>query len=167
MDGLEETDKLTFQDWPGRNRNYGQSHAEKSELWSKLSQKNKIPGPDGFTGGFYQMFREKLMPTLLKLCQKLLRKETSKLILQGHCHPDAQTRQWHHRLQRKKPDDDITHTKKKTRPRHHTHKKSQAHITDEHEHKNPQQKSSTQNPTSKGLCLMIKGISPRGARIAQ
>ena len=72
MDNLEEMDR--FLEKFDISRLNQEIKSTEIEAVIKNLPKNKSPGPDGFTGEFYQTFREELMPILLNL-QKFQRKE--------------------------------------------------------------------------------------------
>ena len=88
MDNLEEMNRF-FKKFNLPRLNQGEIEIMNNPITSteieaaiKDLPKHKSPGPDGFTGEFYQTFREVLMTILLKLFQKIAEeKNTSKLIL--------------------------------------------------------------------------------------
>ena len=115
MDNLEEVDRflekfhLPTLNWQEIEIMNNPNTSTEIEAVIKNFPKNKSPGPDGFTGEFYQTFREDLMPVLLKLFQKIAEEH-----LQIHF---------------------TLILKPKTTQK----RKLQANITDEHRCKNPQQ----------------------------
>ena len=77
MDNLEEIDKfLERHNLPRLNQEEIENMnrpitSTKIETVIKNLPTNKSPGPDDFTGEFYQTFREELTPILLKLFQNI------------------------------------------------------------------------------------------------
>ena len=77
MDNLEEMDELLEKyNLPRLNQEEIENlnrHITSMEVKTvtKNLPTNKSPGPEGFTAGFYQKFREELTPILLKLLQKI------------------------------------------------------------------------------------------------
>ena len=82
MHNLEEIDKfLERYNFPGLNQEEieninRQITSNKIEIVIKNLPTNKIPGPDGLTGKFYQIFREELTHIFLKLFQKIAEEGT-------------------------------------------------------------------------------------------
>ena len=82
MDNLEEIDtflqrynlpRLNQEEIKNMNRPITST---KIENVIKNLPKNKSSGPSGYTGEFYQKFREQLTPILLKLFQKMVEEGT-------------------------------------------------------------------------------------------
>ena len=77
MDNLEEMDEfLEKYNFPKLNQEEIENitrpiKSTEIETVIKNLPTNQSPGPDGFTGGLYQKFREELTPILLKLLQKI------------------------------------------------------------------------------------------------
>ena len=136
MDNLEEMEKfLERYNLPRLNQEEIENvnrpvTSNEIETLIKNLPTNKSPGPDAFTGEFYQTFREELTLILLKLFQKTAEEGT----LPNTFYEATITLI-------PKPDKD-------TRQRYYRKRKLQTNIIDEYRCKNPQQNTSKQNPTT-------------------
>ena len=99
MDNLEEMERLLEKfNHSGLNQeeiemiNNPITSTDFEAVIKNFLKKKQSPGPDGFSGEFYQTFRQELMPILPKLSKNCRGRNTSKLILQGHHHPDTETK---------------------------------------------------------------------------
>ena len=130
MENLEEMDKfLEKYNLPRLNQDEiekmnGPITRTEIETVIKKLPTNKSPGPDGFTGEFYQTFREEIIPIFLKLFQKFERKG-------------------HYQTHSMRPPSPWYQNQTKTPQK----RKLQANFTDEHRGKNPQQNISKLHPT--------------------
>jgi hypothetical protein len=71
---LQPPKTLNQEDINHLNRSITQNEIEAAI--KSFQKKKKIPGPDGFTAEFYQIFKEELISTLIKLIYKIEREET-------------------------------------------------------------------------------------------
>ena len=82
MDNLEEMDRFLEKfNLPRLNQEEIEIISTEMEAVIKKLPKNTSPGPFGFTGDFYQTYREELTSILLNSFKKLQQKEHTKLIL--------------------------------------------------------------------------------------